>query len=101
MTPKLTASCQSACAWLDRTSPRPSNTPPATATARAPMRSDREPHTNEPRPIAIQFSSATDEIAPRLQPIVSAIGSRKTPSAKSAPMPMQTMAAEAATTIQP
>jgi len=42
-----------------------------------------------------------EEIAPRLQPMLSAIGLRKTPSEKSAPIPMQMMSAEAPTTIQP
>ena len=65
------------------------------------MRSDSAPQKNEPRPIAIQFRSATEEMAPRLQPIVSAIGLRKTPSENSAPIPMQMIIAEAPTTIQP
>jgi len=65
------------------------------------MRSESAPQKNEPRPIAIQLSSATVEIAPRLQPIARSIGTRNTPSANRQPMPMQTMAAEAATTIQP
>jgi hypothetical protein len=65
------------------------------------MRSDSAPQKNEPRPIAIQFRSATEEMAPRLQPMVSAIGPRNTPSEKRAPMPTQTMSAEAPTTTQP
>ena len=51
--------------------------------------------------MAIQLSSATEEMAPRLQPIVSAIGLRKTPSENSVPMPMQMIVADAPTTIQP
>jgi hypothetical protein len=51
--------------------------------------------------MATQFSSATEETAPRPQPIASPIGLRKTPNENSAPMPTHTMTAEAATTIQP
>jgi hypothetical protein len=64
------------------------------------MRSDSAPQKNEPRPIAIQFRSATEEMAPRLQPMVSAIGPRNTPS-EMVPMPMQMIVADAPTTIQP
>ena len=51
--------------------------------------------------MAIQLRSATEEMAARLQPMVSAIGLRNTPSENSAPMPMHTMSAEAPTTTQP
>jgi hypothetical protein len=101
MTPKVMESCQSVCTWLESTRPRPSSRPPATATARVPMRSESAPHTKEPSPIATQLSRATDEMAPRLQPMASATGLRNTPSENSAPMPMQITTAEAATTIQP
>ena len=60
------------------TAPAPGSTAPApgpaaarraTATPRVPMRSESEPQKNEPSPMAIQLSSATEEMAPRLQPM--------------------------------
>ena len=51
--------------------------------------------------MAIQLRSATEEMAPRLQPMLSAIGLRNTPSENRDPIPMQTMSAEAPTTTQP
>src|SRR5947199_338687 len=50
------------------------------------MRSESAPHTNEPSPIASQLIRATSEIALRLQPIVSSMGLRQTPSEKRAPL---------------
>src|SRR5438477_577820 len=65
-TPNVTLSCQSAVAWLDRTRPVPRSTPPATVTPRLPSRSESAPQKKEPSPIAIQFVSATSEMAIRL-----------------------------------
>jgi hypothetical protein len=51
--------------------------------------------------MASQLSSATVEMAVRLQPVDSAMGVRKTPSEKRTPMPRQVMAALTARIVQP
>ena len=74
---------------------------PAATTRRAPIRSERAPHANEPTPKMIQLTRATPEIRERVQPNSSSRGRRNTASEKMVPVPTAMTATDAARTIQP
>ena len=99
--PNSSWNCSSVAAWLPRSAPRPSSTPPASTTARVPNRSDSEPQKNDPKPMARKLSTAAVEMPARDQPMSCAIGCRKTPSDIIVPMPMQVTTMPAPTMTQP